>query len=237
MKRSLLLALLVMLPISVWAAEGSVPFEFDPNLDNQASLQRGAKLFMNYCSGCHSLQYMRYNRIAEDLEIPRDVVENNLIMTGGKIHSTIQGTMSKEQAGDWFGKAPPDLSLIARQRGADWIYSFLLSFYLDDSRPNGVNNLVMANTAMPHVLAPLQGLLGGVAHPLMAAADQRRARQLAAFANTGYDGGSHLYIELAGRVVVEKKQRFRTHDGNIVTAHGDQIDTNGVVDTQIHCQS
>ncbi|ROO25022.1 cytochrome C [Salinisphaera orenii MK-B5] len=157
MKRSLLLALLVMLPISVWAAEGSVPFEFDPNLDNQASLQRGAKLFMNYCSGCHSLQYMRYNRIAEDLEIPRDVVENNLIMTGGKIHSTIQGTMSKEQAGDWFGKAPPDLSLIARQRGADWIYSFLLSFYLDDSRPNGVNNLVMANTAMPHVLAPLQG--------------------------------------------------------------------------------
>ena len=69
------------------------------------------------------------------------------------------------------------------------------------------------------------------------AADQRRARQLAAFANTGYDGGSHLYIELAGRVVVEKKQRFRAHDGNIVTAHGDQIDTNGVVDTQIHCQS
>lgn len=157
MKRSLFIALLLMAPLGALAAEGSVPFHFDTNLGNQASLQRGAKLFMNYCSGCHSLQYVRYQRVADDLEIPEEVMENNLIMTGGKIHDTIQGTMPKEASADWFGKAPPDLSLIARERGADWIYSFLLSFYLDDSRPSGVNNLVMSNTAMPAVLWPLQG--------------------------------------------------------------------------------
>ncbi|MES1926100.1 cytochrome c1 [Salinisphaera sp. T31B1] len=158
MMRQLLFALVLLMPASAFAAGGeSVPFHFDANLGNQASLQRGAKLFMNYCSGCHSLEYMRYQRIAEDLDIPEDVMENNLMLTQGKIHDTIQGTMPSEEAAEWFGKAPPDLSLTARERGADWIYSFLLSFYLDDSRPTGVNNVVMSNTAMPAVLAPLQG--------------------------------------------------------------------------------
>lgn len=156
--RPLFIALLLIAPLTVMAAGGeSVPYEHDTNLGNQASLQRGAKLFMNYCSGCHTLQYMRYQRMSEDLGIPEDVMENNLMMTGGKIHDTIQGTMSKEKAADWFGTPAPDLSLVARSRGADWIYSFLLTFYLDDSRPHGVNNLVMDNTAMPAVLAPLQG--------------------------------------------------------------------------------
>jgi len=158
MMRQLLFALVVLMPMSVFAAGGeSVPYHFDANMGNQASLQRGAKLFMNYCSGCHSLQYMRYQRIADDLEIPVDVMESNLMMTQGKIHDTIQGTMPAEKAAEWFGKAPPDLSLAARAHGADWIYSFLRSFYIDDSRPTGVNNLVMSNTAMPAVLAPLQG--------------------------------------------------------------------------------
>ena len=158
MMRQLFIALFLMMPLAAMAAGGeSVPFHHETNLGNQASLQRGAKMFMNYCSGCHSLQYMRYQRISEDLEIPEEVMENNLILTRGKIHDTIQGTMSKENAAEWFGKAPPDLTLTARERGADWIYSFLLGFYLDDSRPSGVNNVVMSNTAMPAVLAPLQG--------------------------------------------------------------------------------
>ncbi|MBO9470462.1 cytochrome c1 [Endozoicomonas sp. G2_2] len=158
MMRQLFIALFLMMPLAAMAAGGeSVPFHHETNLGNQASLQRGAKMFMNYCSGCHSLQYMRYQRISEDLEIPEEVMENNLILTRGKIHDTIQGTMSKEKAAEWFGKAPPDLTLTARERGADWIYSFLLGFYLDDSRPSGVNNVVMSNTAMPAVLAPLQG--------------------------------------------------------------------------------
>ncbi|GAB3679974.1 cytochrome c1 [Salinisphaera aquimarina] len=155
--RQLFIALLLFVPLMASAAEGTVPFHFDPNLSNEASLQRGAKLFMNYCSGCHSLQYMRYQRIGDDLGIPDDVVENNLLMTGGKIGDTIQASMPAEKAAEWFGKAPPDLSLESRARGADWIYSFLMSFYLDDSRPSGVNNVVLANTAMPAVLAPLQG--------------------------------------------------------------------------------
>lgn len=158
MMRQLFIALFLLMPLAAMAAGGeSVPFHHDTNLSNQASLQRGAKMFMNYCSGCHSLKYMRYQRIGDDLDIPEDVMENNLMMTRGKIHDTIQGTMSAEQGEKWFGKAPPDLSLTARERGADWIYSFLLSFYLDDSRPSGVNNAVMDNTAMPFVLAPLQG--------------------------------------------------------------------------------
>jgi|AntDeeMetagen681_2_1112603.scaffolds.fasta_scaffold04450_3 ubiquinol-cytochrome c reductase cytochrome c1 subunit len=158
MMRQLFIALFLLMPLAAMAAGGeSLPFHHDTNVGNQASLQRGAKTFMNYCSGCHSLKYMRYQRIADDLDIPEDVMQNNLMMTRGNIHDPIQGTMPSEQAADWFGKAPPDLSLTARERGADWIYSFLLSFYLDDSRPSGVNNVVMDNTAMPAVLAPLQG--------------------------------------------------------------------------------
>lgn len=158
MMRQLFIALFLLMPLAALASGGeSLPFHHDANLGNQASLQRGAKTFMNYCSGCHSLKYMRYQRIGDDLGIPDEVMENNLMMTRGNIHDTIQGTMPSEQAAEWFGKAPPDLSLTARERGADWIYSFLLSFYLDDSRPSGVNNAVMDNTAMPFVLAPLQG--------------------------------------------------------------------------------
>jgi len=158
MMRRLFFTLAMLVPLSAFAAGGeSVPYHFDPNLGNQASLQRGAKMFMNYCSGCHSLEYMRYQRIADDLEIPEDVMENNLMLTQGKINDPIQGTMPADKAEEWFGKTPPDLSLSARLHGADWLYSFLMSFYIDDSRPTGVNNLVMANTAMPAVLAPLQG--------------------------------------------------------------------------------
>lgn len=162
MKRRLIMAILLLLPMAAMAENGALPFHYSYNLESQASLQRGAQLFMNYCSGCHTLSYIRYSTIARDLGIPEDIMESNLMMTTDEIRKQIQGTMP-DKAENWFGTMPPDLTLVARQRGADWLYSFLLSFYVDPSRPNGVNNLVMENTAMPWALWPLQGFQKHVA--------------------------------------------------------------------------
>lgn len=158
MRRLYLLMLMLAAPAAFAAGGGAVPYHFEPDLANKASLQRGAKLYMNYCSGCHTLQYMRYKRISDDLDIPADMVEKNLMFTSDKINEQITGTMP-DKSSDWFGKTPPDLTLVTRWRsnGADWLYSFLLTFYLDDKTATGVNNVVMENTAMPHVLWPLQG--------------------------------------------------------------------------------
>ncbi len=128
------------------------------DIHNDASLQRGARNFVNYCLGCHSAQYVRWNRVAADLGIGEAELERNLMFTGGKSYDTIKSAMPRAQATEWFGVAPPDLSLIARSRGTDYIYTFLRTFYADPSRPAGVNNLVLPNTAMPHVLADLQGV-------------------------------------------------------------------------------
>jgi len=125
---------------------------------NTASLQRGARNFVNYCMGCHSARYVRYSRLAKDLGLSEQQVIDNLMFTGERVHDTMRISMRSDDAARWFGIAPPDLTLIARSRGADYIYSFLKSFYLDPKRPTGVNNLVMPNTSMPHVLWELQGL-------------------------------------------------------------------------------
>jgi ubiquinol-cytochrome c reductase cytochrome c1 subunit len=125
---------------------------------NIASLQRGARNFVNYCSGCHSAKYVRYSRLADDLALSEKQVTDNLMFVGERIHDTIKIGMRPEDASHWFGTTPPDLSLIARSRGPDYIYSFLKSFYLDPSRPTGTNNLILPGTAMPHVLWELQGL-------------------------------------------------------------------------------
>ena len=123
-----------------------------------ASLQRGAKYVVNYCLGCHSAEYVRYNRIGADLGLTEDQLVENLMFTGERPFDTMQNAMAEAYAVRWFGVAPPDLSLIARSRGTDYIYSFLRGFYADDSTPSGANNLVLANTAMPHVLWELQGV-------------------------------------------------------------------------------
>lgn len=128
------------------------------DVGNVASLQRGARNFVNYCSGCHSAKYVRFNRLALDLELTEDQVKQNLIFTGGKITDTLTRAMSDDEGKQFFGKAPPDLSLIARSRGTAYLYSFLHSFYLDASRPTGYNNTVLPGAAMPHVLWELQGL-------------------------------------------------------------------------------
>jgi len=131
-------------------------------VDDVASLQRGSRLFFNYCSGCHSLQFMRYSRIAEDLKLDDKEVQASLIFTGAKIGDKATNQMPAALAATWFGKAPPDLSLEARAKGSDWIYHYLKSFYLDPSRPVGWNNTVFPNVSMPNPLWELQGLQVGV---------------------------------------------------------------------------
>ncbi|MGE0482778.1 MAG: cytochrome c1 [Gammaproteobacteria bacterium] len=141
------------------AAGGHGPalLEANVNIGNKTSLQRGARLFVNYCLSCHSAQFMRYERMATDLDLDESVVKDNLMFATDKIGNTMTVAMRPADAEKWFGVAPPDLSVIARARGADWLYSFLNGFYLDDKRPNGVNNLYFPDTAMPHVLSELQG--------------------------------------------------------------------------------
>jgi len=142
---------------SVHASEESGLQPANIRLDDTASMQRGARLFFNYCSGCHSLQYLRYSRMAEDLRLDPKDVENNLIFTGAKLGDHAISNMPAADAAKWFGKAPPDLSLEARSKGSDWIYSYLKSFYLDPTRPLGWNNTVFENASMPNALWELQG--------------------------------------------------------------------------------
>lgn len=131
-------------------------------VDDIASLQRGSRLFFNYCSGCHSLQFLRYSRIAEDLKLDDKDVQASLIFTGAKIGDKATNQMPATLAAGWFGKAPPDLSLEARAKGPDWVYHYLKSFYLDPSRPVGWNNTVFPNASMPNALWDLQGIQVGV---------------------------------------------------------------------------
>ena len=122
-----------------------------------ASLQRGAQIYMNYCLGCHSLKYARYKRVAEDLEIPLELFKENLIFGDQKLGDLITIGMEPKEAKAWYGNTPPDLTLEAGLRGPDWIYTYLKSFYIDESRPLGVNNMVYENVGMPNVLFNMQG--------------------------------------------------------------------------------
>ncbi len=179
-QNTLLLLLSLTLAPLVWAAGGSYPLDKAPiDLNNKASLQRGAKLFVNYCMGCHSAQYQRYNRMARDIGLTDDQVQQYLIFTAGtKVGDTMQNGMRTAEARQWFGAAPPDLTVIARARGADYLYTYLRTFYLDESRPWGVNNAAFPNTGMPHVLWELQGWQqikhGSEAHAHSASHDTQR---------------------------------------------------------------
>lgn len=126
------------------------------------SLQRGARNFVNYCSGCHALKYMRYSRLAKDLRIPTEQLKAYLLPAGASPADYLQATVAPADAVAWFGKEPPDLSLIARSRGPDKIYRFLKTFYQDPTRPTRTNNLVVNNVAMPAVLSDLEGVKAAV---------------------------------------------------------------------------
>lgn len=141
-----------------FAAGGGVDLEksgIDP--DNIKSLQRGARNFMNYCSGCHSAQYVRYKTIGKDLEISEEMLIDNLMFNADQTFDTIQASMPTDDAARWYGSPPPDMSLIARAKGVDHIFNFLKGFYVSAASPTGVDNLVRQGTSMPHVLWELQG--------------------------------------------------------------------------------
>lgn len=155
----------VLLILEAHAVERPL-FKLRVDTSNQESLQRGARMYMNYCSGCHSLRYMRYNRMANDLglttfagEVDVDLLRNNLIFTRAKTVDPIQTSMPEVDARQWFGRLPPDLSLTARERSPDWIYTYLKSFYADSKRPFGANNLLVPDLSMPNILAPLSGIM------------------------------------------------------------------------------
>jgi ubiquinol-cytochrome c reductase cytochrome c1 subunit len=153
-------ALLVGLGLSGAAPaqeEGATLESANTNIKNVASLQRGAKYYVNYCLGCHSAKYVRYNRLAADLGITEKQLVDNLMFTGEHPYDTMAIAMKPEDATRWFGVAPPDLSLIARSRGTDYLYTYLRGFYADPLRPTGVNNIVLRGSAMPAVLWELQG--------------------------------------------------------------------------------
>ena len=158
MKKLMIAWILAVLPTFVLASGGEAKLDkADIDLTDQHSLQRGAKFFMNYCAGCHSLKFMRYNRMAQDLGLTDEQVKQNLMFTEAKMGEPITNALPAAAAKGWFGVVPPDLSVIARARGADWLYTYLRTFYLDESRPFGVNNLVFPDVGMPHVLWQLQG--------------------------------------------------------------------------------
>ena len=154
----LLVALTLGLALPAAASEEGGLEPSNANLADTGSLQHGAKLFMNYCSGCHSLKLMRYSRIAEDLDLSEDQVMNNLNFSGANFGERIPPSMSPADGKTWFGAAPPDLSLMARAKGVDYVFNYLKSFYLDASRPVGWNNTVFPNASMPNPLWELQGV-------------------------------------------------------------------------------
>ncbi|MCC7096520.1 MAG: cytochrome c1 [Thermomonas sp.] len=158
LSRAALFATSLLLSATALASEGGNLQQSGTDLDDRASLQRGAALYMNYCSGCHSLKYVRYARISEDLGLTEAQVMQNLNFTGGKFGDHVISAMTPAMGQAAFGKAPPDLSLIARVRGPDWIYTYLKSFYVDESRPVGWNNTLFPNVSMPNPLWQQQGI-------------------------------------------------------------------------------
>jgi ubiquinol-cytochrome c reductase cytochrome c1 subunit len=165
MKRLLLISFIALAspllssPVALAAGGGGyVLDEVHMNMSDKASLQNGAMLFVNYCLSCHSAAYSRYNRVAEDLEIPLDLLKENLMFTSEKTGDLMVATMPEEDARNWFGVAPPDLSLVSRVRKPNWVYTYLRAFYLDESSPSGWNNSLFSNVAMPHAMYELQGV-------------------------------------------------------------------------------
>lgn len=154
----LLASLLALLSVSssALAASDAALMHANVNLRDTAASQRGAKLFVNYCLSCHAASYMRYNRLAEDLNLGEELVMENLVFSDAKIGDTMEVAMRPDDAVSWLGKEPPNLSLIARSRGADWLYTYFLTFYRDES--GGWNNLALPNASMPHVFWQLQGI-------------------------------------------------------------------------------
>ncbi|MCW8964162.1 MAG: cytochrome c1 [Gammaproteobacteria bacterium] len=158
MKKTALL-LILLAPGYALAAGGSSFLFKTPNIDetDKAAIQRGARVFVNYCLTCHSAEYMRYKRVADDLGISEEIMKKNLMNPADKFHDGMTVAIEEDDAKRWFGVPPPDLSVISRARGRDWLYNYFMTFYKDESSPIGVNNATFKDVAMPNVLWELQG--------------------------------------------------------------------------------
>ena len=157
--KKIIYTLLLLFPLSLLAAGNGVKLQsVDIDLDDFASIQRGAKHYVTYCLGCHSAKYMRYKRIAMDLEVDEAIMLAEIAPEGANIYDQMHTAMNARDSKKWFGVMPPDLSLISRSRGGDWLYSYLKGFYVDKSKPLGVNNTVFKDVGMPNVLWKLQGI-------------------------------------------------------------------------------
>jgi len=171
----IIVALMIVLPLKAVGAESSHACgtidcdEMTLNPSDKASLQQGAKMFVNYCMGCHAAQYSRWARVAQDLQIPEKLVMDNLVFADQQIGELMNISMPYKEAGKWFGASPPDLTLMARVRSPEWLYTYLRNFYVDPLRGVGVNNRVFPDVAMPHVLLDLQGLQQCAPGPVRAA--------------------------------------------------------------------
>lgn len=153
-----LTAVLLLAAPAGWSVGGNQQLMRAPvDLSDERSLQRGARTFVNYCLGCHAAAFMRYNRLGADLRISEETLKNNFMFGADRTGNTMTVALNRSEGEQYFGVAPPDLSVTARARGADWLYAYLMTFYRDPSRPTGVNNLAYEGTAMPHVLWQLQG--------------------------------------------------------------------------------
>lgn len=196
----LVATLALLLPSLAFAAEATYPLEqMEPSLTDLPSLQRGAKTYMNYCMGCHSLQYQRYERTADDLGIPHGLMLEHLMFDpAAKIGDLMENNLSEEDAKAWFGAAPPDLTLYTKLKGGpEYLYTYLKTFYQDESRPFGVNNLLFENVGMPHALLELQGMQRQVCKvvPQLAANGGERRHPLT---------GEPINEELCGQALVDR---------------------------------
>jgi ubiquinol-cytochrome c reductase cytochrome c1 subunit len=201
----LIAIIFAIMPAFVFAAGASVPLDnMKVDLTDTASLQRGAKNFANHCMGCHSTKFARYNRVARDLGIPEDLMKDNLMFAETSIGSLMEIAMRPEDSKKWFGASPPDLTLVTRVRGADWVYTYLRSFYEDPSRPYGVNNVVYKDVGMPHVLEGLQG-------------KQVKGRAPVA---VGFDPltGKNIYEEQDGVLFIQEKGELNEKEFDVAIA-------------------
>lgn len=210
MKKYLIALVFALLPGTLLAAAPSVPLE-SANIDltDKAALQDGARTFVNYCMGCHSAEHQRYERVANDLGIPAELMEQNLIFTDGTlIGQHMKNGMRREDAAKWLGAPAPDLTLVSRVRGEDWVYTYLKSFYEDLSRPLGANNVVFENVGMPNVLMELQG------------------RQLKGCAQVPVrEGGNTKRDPLTGEVVMEESCDVLYVEEGTGTQSAEEFDT------------
>lgn len=158
MKKQIAALLIAALPMLGFAQDGPYPLDkVSIDLTDKAAMQDGLQTFANYCMGCHGAKFQRYQRVADDLGISEEVMMDNIVFTDAKIGDHMKSAMTDDQAKAWFGVVPPDLTMVARVRGADWLYTYMRTFYEDTSRPLGANNMVFPNVGMPNVLVGLQG--------------------------------------------------------------------------------